>query len=92
MLHEAGDLDLDANVSTYVPEIATTPYHGATMRNLLDMRASIALEPEQQRAHEIAANWEPAAGGEQDAEHRPESPGGDDSRRRGSATGNGGRR
>jgi CubicO group peptidase (beta-lactamase class C family) len=68
MLHETGDLDLDANVSTYVPEIATTPYHGATMRNLLDMRASIALEPEQQRAHEIAANWEPAAGGEQDAD------------------------
>jgi CubicO group peptidase (beta-lactamase class C family) len=68
MLHEAGDLDLDANVSTYVPEIATTPYHGATIRNLLDMRASIALEPEQQRAHEIAANWEPAAGGEQGAD------------------------
>ena len=29
MLQETGDLDLDANVSTYVPEIATTLYQGA---------------------------------------------------------------
>ena len=38
------------------------------MRNLLDMRASIALAPEQQRAYEIAANWESAAGGEHGAD------------------------
>jgi hypothetical protein len=68
MLHASGDLDLDADVSSYVPEIATTLYQGATIRNLLDMRASIVLEPEQQRAYEIATNWEPASGGEQGAD------------------------
>jgi CubicO group peptidase (beta-lactamase class C family) len=68
MLHETGDLDLDANVSTYVPEIATTPYQGATIRNLMDMRTNIVLGPEQQRAYEVAANWEPAAAGEQGAD------------------------
>ena len=65
MLHQTGDLDLDAEVSIYVPEIATTLYRGATLRNLLDMRARIPLEPEQQRAYEVATNWQPAAGGEQ---------------------------
>jgi CubicO group peptidase (beta-lactamase class C family) len=64
MLHETGDLDLDAEVSSYVPEIATTPYQGAKIRHLLDMRTRIILEPEQQRAYEVATNWEPAAGGE----------------------------
>jgi CubicO group peptidase (beta-lactamase class C family) len=68
MLHETGDLDLDANVSTYVPEIATTLYQGATIRNLLDMRTRIMLEPEQQRAYEVATNWEPAITGEQGAD------------------------
>jgi CubicO group peptidase (beta-lactamase class C family) len=68
MLHQTGDLDLDAEVSIYVPEIATTLYRGATLRNLLDMRARIPLEPEQQRAYEVATNWQPAAGGEQGAD------------------------
>jgi CubicO group peptidase (beta-lactamase class C family) len=68
MLHATGDLDLDADVSTYVPEMATTLYRGATIRHLLDMRASIPLEPEQQRAYEVATNWEPAAAGEQGAD------------------------
>ena len=68
MLHETGDLDLDAKVSTYVPEIATTPYQGATIRNLLDMRTKIILEPKQQHAYEVATNWEPATSGEQGAD------------------------
>ncbi len=68
MLHATGDFDLDAPVSTYVPEIATTLYRGATLRNLLDMRARITLEPEQQRAYEVATNWEPAGSGEQGAD------------------------
>jgi CubicO group peptidase (beta-lactamase class C family) len=68
MLHQTGDLDLDAELSIYVPEIATTLYRGATLRNLLDMRARIPLEPEQQRAYEVATNWQPAAGGEQGAD------------------------
>jgi CubicO group peptidase (beta-lactamase class C family) len=68
MLHETADLDLDANVSTYVPEIATTLYRGATIRHLLDMRTRIVIEPEQQRAYEVATNWEPAAGDEYGAD------------------------
>jgi CubicO group peptidase (beta-lactamase class C family) len=68
MLHQTGDLDLGAEVSTYVPEIATTLYQGATIRDLLDMRTSIPLEPEQQRAYEVATNWETAASGEQSAD------------------------
>src|SRR3984957_4491371 len=68
MLHETGDLDLDANVSTYVPDIATTLYQGATIRDLLDMRTRIMLEPEQQRAYEVATNWEPAITAEQGAD------------------------
>jgi CubicO group peptidase (beta-lactamase class C family) len=68
MLHATGDLDLGAEVSTYVPEIATTLYRGATLRNLLDMRTHIVLDAEQQRAYEVATNWEPAAGREQGAD------------------------
>lgn len=68
MLHQTGDLDLDANVTTYVPDIATTLYQGATLRNLLDMRTSIILDAEQERAYEVATNWEPAAAGEHGAD------------------------
>jgi CubicO group peptidase (beta-lactamase class C family) len=68
MLHATGDLDLGAEVSTYVPEIATTLYRDATLRDLLDMRTSIVLDAEQERAYEVATNWEPAAGGEQGAD------------------------
>jgi CubicO group peptidase (beta-lactamase class C family) len=32
------------------------------------MRTGIVLDPEQQRAYEIATNWEPASGGEQGAD------------------------
>ena len=68
ILHETGDLDLDAKVSTYVAEIATTAYQGATLRNLLDMRTGIVLESEQQRAYDVATNWEPAANGDKGAD------------------------
>jgi CubicO group peptidase (beta-lactamase class C family) len=68
MLHETADLDLDADVSTYVPEIATTLYRGATIRHLLDMRTRIVIEPEQQRAYGVATNWEPAASDEHGAD------------------------
>jgi CubicO group peptidase (beta-lactamase class C family) len=59
MLHETGELNLDASVSTYVPEITADPYQAATIRNLLDMRTGIVLDPEQQRAYDVATNWEP---------------------------------
>jgi CubicO group peptidase (beta-lactamase class C family) len=42
-LHEAGAIELDAAVTTYVPAVANCGYAGATVRHLLDMRSGIAF-------------------------------------------------
>ena len=68
MLHETGEFNLDAPASTYVPEIATTAYQGATIRNLLDMRTGVVFDPAQERAYKIATNWQPAPAGERSAD------------------------
>lgn len=60
LLQHAGELDSDAPVSHYVPEIAQTPYQGATIRHLLDMRTGVALNSVQLRAYQAATNWVPA--------------------------------
>jgi len=65
ILHHRGDLDVDAAVSNYVPEIAATAYRGATIRHLLDMRAGVVLDEGQQRAYSAACNWDPVAPGEE---------------------------
>lgn len=39
----AGALDVDAELTTYVPALAESGYAGATVRNLLDMRSGIAF-------------------------------------------------
>jgi CubicO group peptidase (beta-lactamase class C family) len=39
----AGRLDLEADVTSYVPEVASSGYAGASVRHLLDMTASIDL-------------------------------------------------
>jgi CubicO group peptidase (beta-lactamase class C family) len=64
ILLQRGELDIEAPVSRYVPEIAATAYRGATIRNLLDMRAGVVLDEDQQRAYALATAWEPAAPGE----------------------------
>lgn len=64
ILHHKGDLDVDATVSNYVPEIAATAYRGATIRHLLDMRTGVVLDEGQQRAYAAACNWDPVAPGE----------------------------
>jgi CubicO group peptidase (beta-lactamase class C family) len=61
ILHHSGDLDVDALVSKYVPEVAATAYRGATIRNLLDMRTGVVLDEVQQRAYAAACNWDPVA-------------------------------
>jgi CubicO group peptidase (beta-lactamase class C family) len=66
MLHEAGELDLEAPASTYAPEIATTVYRGATIRNLLDMRTGVVLDPAQERAYKVATNWRPGLADDRD--------------------------
>jgi CubicO group peptidase (beta-lactamase class C family) len=59
ILRRTGDLDVDALVSDYVPEIALTAYQGATVRNLLDMRTGIVLDEAQIAAYTAASNWDP---------------------------------
>jgi CubicO group peptidase (beta-lactamase class C family) len=64
ILHHSGDLDVDAAVSHYVPEVAATAYRGASIRNLLDMRTGVVLDEAEQRAYAAACNWDPVAPGE----------------------------
>jgi len=42
-LHEAGSIELDAPVTTFVPALANCGYAGATVRHLLDMRSGVAF-------------------------------------------------
>ncbi|WP_223178817.1 serine hydrolase domain-containing protein [Paeniglutamicibacter gangotriensis] len=66
-LSDAGVLDIDAPLTTYVPTLADTGYAGATVRNLLDMRSGIAfsedyLDPRAEvRLLEEAIGWAPPA-------------------------------
>jgi len=68
MLHETGELDLEAPASIYVPEIATTAYRGATIRNLLDMRTGVVLDAAQEQAYKVATNWQPLPAGVRSAD------------------------
>lgn len=43
ILVERGQLDLDATISRYVPEVKNTPYDKITVRQCLDMRAGIQV-------------------------------------------------
>jgi CubicO group peptidase (beta-lactamase class C family) len=74
ILLQRGELDVEAPVSRYVPEIAATAYLGATIRNLLDMRAGVVLDEDQQRAYALATAWEPAAPGETAGLHAGAAP------------------
>jgi len=44
VLHEDGLLDVEREVTDYVPELRETAYRGATVRHLLDMRAGVAFD------------------------------------------------
>jgi CubicO group peptidase (beta-lactamase class C family) len=57
----SGRLDLEAPVSTLVPEVANTAYRGATLRQLLDMRTGIVLDPPALAAYSAATNWDAVA-------------------------------
>jgi CubicO group peptidase (beta-lactamase class C family) len=61
ILAEERAIAYEAPVTRYVPEITGTRYAGATIRNLIDMRAGVVLDAAEQRAYELAGNWEPAA-------------------------------
>jgi CubicO group peptidase (beta-lactamase class C family) len=59
VLVDQGVLDVAAPVTAYVPEMASGPYAGATLRHLLDMQAGVKLSLEQQHAYGLASGWEP---------------------------------
>src|ERR1043166_1350885 len=65
ILTENGMLDPDEPVTRLIPEIANTAYAGATIRNLLDMRAGIHFDEDYLATsgpiidYRKAANWNP---------------------------------
>ncbi len=58
VLQQAGQIDIDAPVARYVPEVAGTAYASATLRNLLDMRTGVVLDAEQLQAYDMALRGE----------------------------------
>ena len=61
LLAGQGRLDPQAPVSDYVPEIRGSGYDGATVRQLLDMRADPGLDADDLARYAAATNWEPQA-------------------------------
>jgi len=65
-----GVLELERPVTDVVPEVADTAYEGATIRQLLDMRAGIAFDEDYLAtsgallAYRKAAGWNPVSPGE----------------------------
>jgi CubicO group peptidase (beta-lactamase class C family) len=64
-LADKGVLNVDEQVTTYVPELERSGYRGATVRHLLDMRSGIAFSEEyldsdaEVRVLEQAIGWAP---------------------------------
>jgi CubicO group peptidase (beta-lactamase class C family) len=71
-----GELAPDRLVTDYIPEVAETAYRGASIRQLLDMRAGIAFDEDYLAAsgaiiaYRKAANWTPLEPGEPPADLR----------------------
>jgi hypothetical protein len=65
-----GELNPDAAVTAYVPEVAGTAYEGARLRDLLDMRAGVLFDEDYLAVsgpiieYRKATNWEPLGPGE----------------------------
>ncbi|MCP1968535.1 serine hydrolase [Bradyrhizobium elkanii] len=64
ILESEGVIGIARDVSEYVPEIARTAYKGATLRDLLDMRAGVVLDQAQEHAYANAINWNSLAADE----------------------------
>jgi CubicO group peptidase (beta-lactamase class C family) len=54
-------IDYALPVSHYLPEMEGTRYAKVSIRDLIDMRVKIVLNPAEQRAYDLATNWEPAS-------------------------------
>lgn len=59
VLQRNGALDIEALVTTYIPELEPSAYRGATIRELLDMRTSVVLDAAQTGAYELALQGAP---------------------------------
>lgn len=59
ILAAEGAIKLDVPVTTYVPEVANSPYADVSARDLLDMRVAITLEPAQEKSYAQSVGWEP---------------------------------
>jgi CubicO group peptidase (beta-lactamase class C family) len=70
ILADQGVLDLRAPVTDSVPELASSAYRGATIRDLLDMRAGILFDEDYLATsgpiieYRKAQNWDPLAPGD----------------------------
>ncbi|MEM7424675.1 MAG: serine hydrolase [Pseudomonadota bacterium] len=71
ILQGRGELDTRAPATHYVPELETTAYRDATVRNLLDMRAGVAFEEDYEATsgpiieYRKSTNWNPLGPGEE---------------------------
>jgi len=65
----SGELDPDAPLTQYLPELAQTGYAGATVHNALDMRVGLAFDEDYTATdgpiidYRYAANWNPLPDG-----------------------------
>ena len=76
ILIDRGELDPNRAISDILPALATTAYSGATIRDLLDMRAGVYFEEDYLAssgpiiAYRKATNWNPLEPGEKPSDLR----------------------
>ena len=76
ILSARGDLDLQAAVAQYVPELEKTAYRGASVRQLLDMRTGVAFDEDYlatagpMLAYRKSTGWNPLEPGEAPSDSR----------------------
>lgn len=76
ILSDRGALDLGRQVTDIIPEVKSTAYAGATVRELLDMRAGIAFDEDYLATsgpiieYRKATNWNPLGPGEVESDLR----------------------
>lgn len=76
ILADRGDLELHVPVTEWVPEVATTAYAGATLRDLLDMRVGVLFDEDYMASagpiieYRKAQGWDPFEPGEEPTDLR----------------------
>lgn len=58
-----GLLDMEAKVATVLPEAAGSAWADATLRQLIDMRTGVVLDPDSLAAYNSSTGWDPAVPG-----------------------------